>query len=175
MSSSAILNNSLPLLLVLSYSCSTPSDQDNQQLSHEEIAHEIIRSSGTCTLITLDSIGQPRARVMDPFQPQDGFVIWFGTNTKSRKVTEIASNGRATLNYFDKAAAAYVSLYGQAEIVYDDALKSQFWKEKWRNFYPNYPDGYCLIKFTPDYLELISEKHSITGDPVTWKPARISF
>lgn len=161
--------------LVLLSGCTAETGQKEMTLTASEVATEVIMGSGTCTLITLDSLGAPRARIMDPFPPQQNFVIWFGTNTQSRKVAEIINDPRCTINYYDKATAAYVSLYGTAEIVRDDRLCREFWKPEWQAFYPNYPDGYCLIKFTPDYLELISEKHGITGDPVTWKPATISF
>jgi general stress protein 26 len=68
-----------------------------------------------------------------------------------------------------------VSLYGTAEIIDDEKLKEKYWKKTWQSFYPDYPEGYCLIRFTPRYLELISEKHGVTGDPLTWKPAAINF
>ena len=55
-------------------------------------AREIIDSSGTCTLITLDNEFLPMVRIMDPFPPESDFTIWFGTNTKSRKVDQIKNN-----------------------------------------------------------------------------------
>lgn len=173
--------NILPLVLMsilsmlLIQGCGPTPEEETTDLSMEEVALEIIESSGPCTLITLDSAGQPRARIMDPFTPEKNFVIWFGTNTKSRKVEEIIANSRATINYYDKPGAAYVSLYGRAEIIENESIKQQYWKPAWEAFYPNYPEGYCLIKFIPNYLELISEKHGITGDPVTWKPSTISL
>jgi len=163
------------LALAIAGSCTRQSNQVQVEQSLEEIAREIINNSGNCTLITVGDNGQPRARIMDPFPPQENFIIWFGTNVKSRKVNEIANNNRATVLYFDKTSAAYVSLYGSAEIINEPNLKSKYWKSDWQNFYPNYPKGYCLIKFTPDYLELISEKHGVTGDSATWKPANIIF
>jgi general stress protein 26 len=161
------------LVLFVLTSCSREAEQKERILSSEDVALAIIKGSGTCTLITLDSAGTPRARIMDPFPPQQHFVLWFGTNAQSRKVVEIENDARCTVNYYDKEAAGYVSLYGKAEIIRDPVLLKEYWKSAWQAFYPDYPQGYCLIKFTPDYLELISEKHGITGNPVTWKPARI--
>lgn len=156
-------------------SCQPPVDETSTVPSLEQVAREVIGQSGPCTLITIDSLGQPRARIMDAFPPEENFVIWFGTNTLSRKVKEIFDNERVTINYFDKPNGAYVSLYGRAEIIHDDSLKITYWKPAWQDFYPNYPKGYCLIRFTPDYLEVISEKHGINGDPRTWKPATLNF
>lgn len=162
-------------MFLLIIACQEESPQDKSTLSPEAVAREIIKQSGTCTLITLDSLAQPRARIMDPFLPEEDFIIWFGTNSNSRKVGELIANKRATIIYYDKAGASYVSLYGVAEIVTDEDIKAQYWKSSWQNFYPDYPEGYCLIKFTPDYLELISEEYGITGDPITWMPKTIKF
>ena len=49
-------------------------------------------SAKTCALITLDSEGRPRVRVMDPFIPENDFTVWFGTNPKTRKVEQIKNN-----------------------------------------------------------------------------------
>ena len=163
------------LLLSTVFSCSNPSDKHNSELGRKAIALEIMARSGTCTLITLDSTGFPRARIMDPFDPGENFVIWFGTNPESRKVEEIKNDPRVTINYYEELAGAYVSLYGKAEIITDSDQKSAHWKPEWKAYYPHYPEGYCLIKFTPDYLELISEKHGLRGDSRTWKPIIIDF
>lgn len=163
------------LLILLHLACSDKSKLVNEELSLEEIALEIIQNAGTCTLITVDSTGQPRARVMDPFPAEEGFVIWFGTNTRSRKVQEINANSKVTVHYYDKESAAYVSLYGTAVIIDDEGEKAKYWQEKWAAFYPNYPEGYSLIHFVPTRLELISEKHGIAGDRETWQPAEIQF
>ena len=82
--------------------CETSNQQDKKKLSLDAVAVEIIETSGTCTLITIDEKGQPRARIMDPFPPEDQFVIWFGTNVQSRKVEEVYKNNKTTVNYYDK-------------------------------------------------------------------------
>src|SRR5210317_1255312 len=128
--------NLLFFIIVLASGCSKKAEQKPNKLSHEEIAREIITTSGTCTLISIDSTGQPRARIMDPFPPDANFEIWFGTNTKSRKVNEIRQNNRTTVNYYDKETASYVSLYGTAEIVNDPEMTNKYWKATWQDFYP---------------------------------------
>ena len=138
-------------------------------------AREIISATGVCTLITLDEDGGARARAMDAFLPDENFVIWFGTNPKSRKVNQIQHEPKVTLYYFDKASASYVMIYGEAQIIDGIAEKEKHWKKEWLAFYPNYPDGYALIKVTPEWMEVISESRGITGDPVTWQPPTVLF
>ena len=136
-------------------------------------AREIVSAAEICTLITLDSTGHPRARAMDAFLPDDDFVVWFGTNPRSRKVAQIQEDARVTLYYFDKASGSYVLIAGKGEVITSAEAKKHHWKPEWKKFYPAYPEGYALLKVTPVWLELLSEARGITGDPMTWQPPRI--
>jgi general stress protein 26 len=138
-------------------------------------AREIMTAAGICTLITLDEEGVARARAMDAFPADDNFIIWFGTNPKSRKVKQIEHDSRVTLYYFDKPTASYVMIHGNAEIMNSREVKENHWKEAWQNFYPDYPENYLLIKVTPEWLEVISEARGISGDPITWQPTIVRF
>jgi general stress protein 26 len=138
-------------------------------------AKEIITAAGACTLITLDEEGRARARAMDAFLPDDNFVVWFGTNPKSRKVNQIEHDPRATLYYFDKSTASYVMLSGKAEMVEGANEKEKHWKKSWAAFYPDYPAGFSLIKFIPEWLEVLSESRGIRSDTITWQPVSIKF
>lgn len=152
--------------------------KEAKQLTNDKLllkAREIVLAAGTCTLITLDSTGHPRARAMDAFVPDDDFTVWFGTNPRSRKVNQIIQDPRVTLYYFDKTSASYVMIIGRAAIINTVAAKKKHWKPEWKKFYPAYPQGYTLIKVTPERLELLSESRGITGDPDTWQPPAIIF
>ncbi len=127
------------------------------------------------SLITIDIKGTLKARLMEPFAPDSLFVIYLATNPRSRKVDEIKNNPNVALHYIDEPRAGYVSLYGKAHIVDDDSLKQVIWKEGWERFYPDRDKDYMLIKFEPDYLELISIRDQITGDSLSWQPLKVSF
>lgn len=133
-------------------------------------AREIIQNAYYTTLITLDEQGQPRARIMEPFAPEENWEIWLATNPKSRKVNQIENNQTVTLHYFDKPNLGYVSLMGKAFLIHDNKKKEQYWKEDWNAFYSNRTDAYLLIKFVPQTMEVISTKHGINGDEITWEP-----
>ncbi len=140
-----------------------------------QAARQIIDSAYFGTLITLDASEQPKARIMEPFRPDRKFIIYLATNPKSRKVKEIQQNPKATLHYFDRKNIGYVSLYGKAELVKNDSLKKQFWKEGWERFYHNRDKDYMLIRFVPEYLELISIPAGFTGDEKDWKPSYVKL
>ncbi len=149
-----------------------------QRLSKDELiaaAREIMITARYCALITVDSSGRTHARAMDPFPPEADMTVWFGTNSRSRKVREIRRHPRVTLYYFNRDEQAYVMLTGIARLVNDPKEKAKRWKEEWNDYYPDRAKDYLLILVTPERLEVVSEKKGIKGDPRTWKPPTVIF
>ena len=138
-------------------------------------ARDVIAAARYTTLITLDSTGHPQARAVDPFAPDDDFVVWIGTNRRTRKVGEIRRDPRVTLYYFDELSAAYVTIRGTARVVTDSAETARRWKPEWEAFYPDRAADYVLIAVTPRRLEIVSEELGIVGDPRTWAPPAVEF
>jgi general stress protein 26 len=149
--------------------------KDSSDIKLIDVAREIMTSAGTCALITIDEEGRPRVRVMDPFLPESDLTVWFGTNPKSRKVAQIKKDSKVTLYYLDKDASGYVMIHGTAQLVNDQKEKDKHWKEEWEAFYANKNEDYLLIKVSPEWMEVISYKHGILGDPITWKPPVVLF
>lgn len=163
------------VLFLLSFTLPTFAQPPN--LSRDALisaAREIMTSARYCALITNGSAGM-QARAMDPFPPEDDMTVWFGTNSRSRKVREIRRHPKVTLYYFNRENEEYVVLTGSARLVNDPKEKAKWWKDEWNSFYPNRAKDYLLIEFKPETLEVVSEKKQIFGDPVTWKPPRVSM
>jgi general stress protein 26 len=140
-------------------------------------ATDIIQKARYCTFITIDSTGQPQARIVDPIAPGADFVVWFATNPRSRKVGQVEANAKVTLSCFDTASSSYVTLLGRASLVRDVSEKQRHWKKDWAAIYPNGPTGddVVLIRVTPGRLEIVSESRGIMSDPKTWSPTAIDF
>ncbi len=102
-------------------------------------------------------------------------IVWFGTNVLSRKVKQIRHDARVSLYYPDPDQSGYVLIQGKAELVDDAAEKVKHWKPEWAAFYPNYPDGYILIKVVPEWLEIISYSRGIISDSESWIAPRVLF
>jgi len=167
----------LVLVLVLSPfagTCQTV-EKDSTTLKLTRAAREIMTASKTCALITLDSEGRPRVRAMDPFPPDSNFTVWFGTNPNSRKVEQIKNDPRVTLYYLDSDSSGYVMVHGKATLVNDPKEKETHWKDAWKAFYPNKPEGYLLIKVSPEWMEVLSMTRGIAGNPTTWEPPQVVF
>lgn len=165
------------ILLLLPLTCSgqiiDPDDSQNIKLISS--AKEIMTAAGTCALITLDEEGRPRVRTMDPFAPESDFTVWFGTNSKSRKVNQISRDPRVTLYYLDGDASGYVMIHGIAQLVDDPKEKEKRWKDEWETFYPDRTEGYLLIKVSPIWMEVSSFTRGIAIDTITWQPPILLF
>jgi general stress protein 26 len=141
----------------------------------KEIAKEIMIEAKNCALITVDASNIAHVRTMDPFLPEEDFTVWMATNPKSLKVQQIQNNKNVTLYYFDVKNVGYVTLKGIASIVNTQNKKEKYWKKEWEGFYKNRTSNYTLIKFTPNNVNVISEKYNILGDSITWKTPLLIF
>jgi general stress protein 26 len=148
--------------------CGTAQNLSRDSL--ELVAREVMEAADYAALITLDAEGHPRARVMDPFPPEDDMSVWLATNPLSRKVEQIQADDRVTLYYFDDVGLGYVTLMGTARLVDDPEEKARRWKPGWEAFYPDRDSSYLLIQVRPHRMEVISVKHGLDGDPDTWTP-----
>jgi general stress protein 26 len=171
--SRAILYVVMVILAISTAQAQKRASLDRQQLI--DAAREIITSARYCALITNDSSGHAQARTVDPFPPDDSFVVWIGTNPRTRKVAEIRRNSHVTLYYFDRDAEAYVTIHGVARLVNDPKEKAKRFKKEWKDFYPNRDKDYLLISVMPVQLEIVSVKQGIVGDRLTWKPPSVTF
>lgn len=138
-------------------------------------ARDIISSTTTCALITIDNKGIPRVRTMDPFPPENDFTVWFGTNPRSRKVAQIKNNPKVTLYFLDSDDSGYVTIHGTAQIVNNEVEKEKRWKDEWKAFYKNKSNDYVLIKVSPIWMEVISYTHGIVSNTATWQPPVVRF
>jgi len=139
------------------------------------VAKELIAEVSFVTLITLDETGHPQARTMEPFPPEEDLIVWMGTNKNSAKVGRIGADARATLHYQLADGNGYVSMTGRAELVDDESNKSKYWMPHWDEYYPDREGTYTLIKFTPERLEIVSYRHALIGDAVTWEAPGFDF
>jgi general stress protein 26 len=138
-------------------------------------ARDVAAAAGICAVITIDETGQPQARAIDIFQPDDRFVIWFATNPASRKVAHITANPRVTVYCYDSATTSYATVLGRARLVNDPAEKQKRWKKSFEAFWPDRGAGYLLVEVTPARVEVSSPSRGVGNDPVTWAPRAVVF
>lgn len=133
--------------------------------------YETIEPVELCFLITNNEVGHVSSRLMQCFKPEPDFTIWFGTRANSRKVTEIRADPRAAVSFHNDDENAYVTLSGKAELVDNPEMLHRYWRPAWDQFFPNAPDeGYILIKFTPEEIEILNFEREITPQPFGVQP-----
>jgi general stress protein 26 len=138
-------------------------------------AHEIINETTYCGLVTIDSLGQPQIRTMNPFPVKDDLVIWFATSRTSRKVREIKNNPKVCVYFADHLTAkGYVNINGSASVIDNRELLIQMKRDYW-NGIQGWQDKFVLIKIIPKSIEVINYKHGLNNDPNTFKAPSISF
>lgn len=139
-------------------------------------AREVIGAARYATLATIDDLGgYPYTRIVDPFEPEQNFTIWVGTNASTRKVQQIERNPRVSLLYFDAPNQHYVAITGSAAVVRDAAEKTRRFKPEWKAFYQNGSSGeeYVLLRISPLRLEIVADSLGMKNDPATWQPVTI--
>lgn len=152
----------------------TAFGNDAERTEILKIAREQIAAATFPALITTDSNGQPRARTVDAFPPDENFVVWIATRPVTRKVEQIRVNPRVTLYYWNESTKSYVTLMGEARLVDDLETKQKLRRpQDNEKFYPAFPKDYLLIKVVPMSLEAIVPGYR--GDPETWKPATVKW
>lgn len=140
-------------------------------------ARQVAAKARYATFVTLGEDGQPQARIVDALGPDADFVVWVGTNPLTRKVAEIAKDPRVTVQFWDVAGPAYVTLVGTASVVTDPEVRALHWKDEWAPFFKNRFRGpdFVLLKFVPRRLEIVSQAHGLVNDPVTWRPVSLEL
>lgn len=149
----------------------SPASRD----SRLAVARRIMAAARFASLATTGADGRVQARIVDPLPPDAGMEVYFATNPRSRKVSEIGRDRRVTLLYFDAAAMAYVTLIGDAGPVTGEARDGRY-KDEWRGFFPrDAPETWVLYRVRPIRLEIVSAADGLSGDPVTWRPDRVDI
>lgn len=132
----------------------------------------MMKRSEYCFIITHGEHGELNARLMQPYDPDSDFTIYFGAGPSSRKVREIAKNNKVTVALMNPHNAGYATMVGTASIQNDPALKSKYWRAHWSDMFPGGPnaDDYILIKFVPERIEVLDFTEQLQPQPYWSKP-----
>jgi len=138
-------------------------------MSQEELKKTIIEFAKTyeySNLITVDGSGFPKGRMMENLPLGEDLIFWFATGTQSNKVSEIKNNSKTSVFLYRPEDHASIAVAGNAEIVTDDDIRKEKWKERWSAFWEKGPSDpeYTLIKIVPKqitYLDFASHNQEI--------------
>lgn len=139
-------------------------------------AKSIIESDPFMTLVTVDENGQPRTRTVEHSPPSTDMVIYISTIPNTRKLDQIRANSKVTLYFDGPDDTTYVSIMGRATIHTDaETILKHAWRTESARarFWPEFPEGYVLIRVEPSWLEVVSP--GIDSRESDWRPQAIFF
>lgn len=111
---------------------------------------DLIDRQDVCFLSYVDAYGFPSTRAMlNPRKRQGIKEFYLTTNASSRKVQELLRDPKAGLYFCDKKYYQGVAFSGNVEVLYDQSIKDEIWRDMDIIFYENNTDpDYCVLKFT---------------------------
>lgn len=131
------------------------------------LATELMSVSPAAYLSTIGQEGFPETRAMlnlrnPSLYPElnglfanhsSDLLIYFTTNTSSRKMRHIAANPKVCVYYARPEEWRGLMVKGTLEIVTDLALKKVLWQQNWTMYYPlGYQDpDYSILCLRPDH------------------------
>ena len=151
-------------------------------MEHKEaltIIKELFEKSEICCyLTTLNDQGLPETRAMmnlrnislypnlvDFFKKNnDGFIIYFSTNTASSKIGQIKNNPNVCVYFSKPEEYKGCMLSGEIKIIHDQKIKNILWQDYWTMYYPKGvtdPD-YAILELKPKLLKVYYQLSTFT-------------
>ncbi len=129
----------------------------------EQNISKIVDRQEVCFLSFLDRDGYPTTRAMlNPRKRQGLKEFYLTTNTKSVKVQSLLKDPRAGLYFYDRPLYHGIAFRGTVEIIYDQSVKNEVWRDMDLIFYENNTDpNYCVLKFTAESARYYRDYESI--------------
>jgi len=114
-------------------------------------------------LSSVDAAGYPNTKAMLAPREREGIkVLYFTTNTSSRRVAQFRENPKASAYFADTRFFRGVMLLGEVEVLDDAGSKERIWRDGDDLYYPlgvTDPD-YCVLRFTAFSGRYYSHFHS---------------
>lgn len=113
-----------------------------------EKATALLSQCSDVTLVSINAAGFPRPVPMAKGHTVGCNEIWMATGSSSEKVADFIMNPKAGLCY--SSFGDSVALRGSVEIVTDDSIRKEIWKDWYINYFPDGPTdpNYVLLHFT---------------------------
>lgn len=130
--------------------------------NYETIIGGLIDTQDVCYLSFINSQGFPTTRAMlNPRKRQGIKEFYLTTNYSSQKVVSLLANPHAGLYFCDKKVYRGVAFSGTVEVIRDQSVKDEIWRDMDTIFYENNTDpDYCVLKFTAEFARYFQDYHS---------------
>ncbi len=125
-------------------------------MQQEEAVREALalaNRSRIAMLGTNGNDGYPNIKAMLKMENEDLKIIWFSTNTSSKRVAQIKRESKACVYFVDFDHCKGLMLVGNVEVFHDIESKKRLWNEGSERYYPlgvTDPD-YSVLRFTAQW------------------------
>lgn len=128
----------------------------------EKIIGELIDTQDICFLSFINPNGFPTTRAMlNPRKRQGIKEFYLTTNFSSQKAQSLLTEPRAGLYFCDKRLYRGVAFTGTVEVIQDQSVKDEVWRDMDTIFYENNTDpNYCVLKFTAEAARYFQDYQS---------------
>jgi general stress protein 26 len=133
---------------------------------HETIG-ELIEKQEVGFISSIDENGFPNTKAMYPPVKREGIkTFYWHTNSPSMRIKHYRNNPKACIYFCDKEGIRGVMLKGTMEVLDDEKIKREIWKDDFSIYYKGGMNGgdFIIIKFTAEngrYFNSSSEDFKI--------------
>lgn len=122
-------------------------DPDNDKERLLKKAEEVLARCEDVTVASVNAEGFPRPVPVSIMKTAGFNEVWMSTGADSIKTIEFQANPKAGLCYSSNGDS--VAMRGKVEVVTDDELRKEMWKDWMINHFTNGPTdpNYVLLKF----------------------------
>ena len=109
----------------------------------------LVERSGIALVGSNSEDGHPWIKAMLKMETDELTMVWFSTNTSSRRVTQFRNDPRACVYFVDFSDWMGLMLRGEVEVLNDPESRQRVWRDGYERYYPlgvSDPD-YTVLRF----------------------------
>ena len=116
-----------------------------------ETIRNLIDKQSTAFISSVDENGYPNTKAMLAPVKREGIkTFYWHTNSPSMRIKQYRNNPKACIYFCDNRFFRGVMLKGIMEVVEDDDIKKEIWKDEFSMYYQGGMDGgdFIILRFT---------------------------
>ena len=127
----------------------------------------LVERSGIALVGSNSEDGHPWIKAMLKMETDELTMVWFSTNTSSRRVTQFRNDPRACVYFVDFSDWMGLMLTGEIEVLNDAESRQRLWRDGYEKYYPlgiSDPD-YTVLRFSAANANYYHQLDNLTFTP----------
>jgi len=138
---------------------------DKQEIHQASL--DLANRSGIAMLGTVAENGYPNVKAMIKKENEGLQILWFSTNTSSKRVAQMLNNPHTCVYFVDHGTWEGLMLVGDIEVLQDAESRKRLWQEGDEKYYQQGvedPD-YTVLRFTTHSCNYYHGLANLTFEP----------